>query len=142
MHLNEQASGHLPTEGQVAIITASYEGQPTDDANFFYQWLKTAPEGSAKGSSIPSSAAVIPTGVDLPCCPPIHRRTLQKLGGERLLARGEGNASSADLFDHFGRLGDKVHGVFGSHPTAKTEIEALSVQINRQERQRIRQYTR
>src|SRR5581483_11796588 len=37
--------GHLPTEGAVVIVTASYEGQPTDNARQFVAWMDSLKPG-------------------------------------------------------------------------------------------------
>ena len=34
----------LPTDQPVVIVTASYEGQPCDNATHFYRWLETLPD--------------------------------------------------------------------------------------------------
>lgn len=41
--------GRLPTEGAVLIVTASYEGQPTDNAKHFVNWLEYQTENSLLG---------------------------------------------------------------------------------------------
>src|SRR5579884_820488 len=41
--------GHLPTEGAIVIVTASYEGQPTDNARQFAAWMDTLKPGELAG---------------------------------------------------------------------------------------------
>src|SRR5262249_34619313 len=41
--------GHVPTAGAVLIVTASYEGQPTDNAKQFVAWLETLEPGDLAG---------------------------------------------------------------------------------------------
>jgi cytochrome P450/NADPH-cytochrome P450 reductase len=41
--------GNLPTEGAVAIVTASYEGHPPDNAKQFAAWLDALEPGALKG---------------------------------------------------------------------------------------------
>jgi len=41
--------GHLPTEGAVVIVTASYEGQPTDNARQFVAWMDSLKPGELTG---------------------------------------------------------------------------------------------
>lgn len=36
----DEATDNLPKDHPVIIITASYEGEPPDNANIFYTWLK------------------------------------------------------------------------------------------------------
>ena len=39
----DSAAGHLPKEGAVIIVTASYEGQPPDNARQFVSWMDGLP---------------------------------------------------------------------------------------------------
>jgi cytochrome P450 / NADPH-cytochrome P450 reductase len=45
----DTASGKLPTKGPVVIITASYEGQPPDNAARFIAWLEKCNGDEVKG---------------------------------------------------------------------------------------------
>ena len=56
--------GALPKEGAVVIVTASYNGQPPDNAAKFCQWLRdpALPAEPSPASSTASSAAAIATG--------------------------------------------------------------------------------
>ncbi|KAL0481598.1 bifunctional P-450/NADPH-P450 reductase [Acrasis kona] len=47
-HLNEH-TGNVPSDAPVLIITASYEGKPTEDANQFYDWIRKVPDNSLTG---------------------------------------------------------------------------------------------
>ncbi|HEU5267750.1 MAG TPA: cytochrome P450, partial [Jatrophihabitans sp.] len=42
-------TGHLPTDGPVVIVAASYEGQPTDNARQFYAWADGLEPGALDG---------------------------------------------------------------------------------------------
>ena len=42
-------TGHLPTDGPVVIVAASYEGQPTDNARQFYAWADGLDAGALDG---------------------------------------------------------------------------------------------
>ncbi|MFI9276096.1 bifunctional cytochrome P450/NADPH--P450 reductase [Kitasatospora sp. NPDC052896] len=87
-------TGALPTDRTVVITAASYNGQPTDDATAFVRWLETATEGAADGVSY----AVLGVG-DRNWAPTYQRiptlidDRLAALGGTRLLARAEADAS-------------------------------------------------
>ena len=45
----DEAAGGLPTEGLVAIVASSYEGQPPDNARKFLAWTEGLPPGSLAG---------------------------------------------------------------------------------------------
>jgi cytochrome P450 / NADPH-cytochrome P450 reductase len=45
----DSAAGALPTDGPVLIVAASYNGQPTDDAAAFVDWLEEQPAGAWSG---------------------------------------------------------------------------------------------
>ncbi|MFZ0371462.1 MAG: cytochrome P450 [Halobacillus sp.] len=91
--LNQYTSA-LPAEGAVLIVSASYNGNPPDNAAAFVRWLKEADGEEAKGVSYAvfgcgdrnwaSTYQRIPTLID---------EELQALGAERILAREGGDAS-------------------------------------------------
>ena len=90
--LDEHAAG-LPTDGAVAIVCASYNGGPPDNAAEFLTKLKQAPAGALKGVRYTvfgcgnrdwaSTYQSIPRQID---------ELLAEKGGERIHARGEGDA--------------------------------------------------
>lgn len=91
--LDAYAQG-LPTDRPVAIVAASYNGQPTDDAAAFVRGLAEAPEGAADGAVFAvlgvgdrnwaATYQQVPTRID---------DRLAALGGQRLLPRAEADAS-------------------------------------------------
>ncbi|MFJ4923252.1 bifunctional cytochrome P450/NADPH--P450 reductase [Streptomyces sp. NPDC088725] len=87
-------AGGLPTDRPVVITTASYNGQPTDDAIAFAAWLTDAEPGAADGVSY----AVLGVGDRNWAATYQHMPTwidnrLAELGGTRLLERAEADAS-------------------------------------------------
>ncbi|MFF4694774.1 bifunctional cytochrome P450/NADPH--P450 reductase [Streptomyces chattanoogensis] len=91
--LNAYAGG-LPADRPVAIVAASYNGQPTDDAAAFVSWLRTAEEGAAEG--VPY--AVLGVGdrnwaATYQHVPTLIDDRLDALGAERLVPRAEADAS-------------------------------------------------
>jgi cytochrome P450/NADPH-cytochrome P450 reductase len=84
----------LPTDRPVVITAASYNGQPTDDAAAFVQWLQTAEPGVADGVTY----AVLGVGdrnwsATYQRIPTLIDDRLAALGGTRLLERAEGDAA-------------------------------------------------
>ncbi|WNF00828.1 cytochrome P450 [Streptomyces luomodiensis] len=87
-------AGALPTDRPVVITAASYNGQATDDAAAFVQWLRTAEPGAADGVTY----AVLGVGdrnwsATYQHIPTLIDDRLAALGGTRLLERAEGDAS-------------------------------------------------
>ncbi|KAE9403346.1 cytochrome P450 [Gymnopus androsaceus JB14] len=99
----DSTSGHLPTDGPVIICTASYEGQPADNAARFVDWMTALKDDEEfKGvryavfgcgnSDWAQTYQRIPTLVDT---------TLERRGAERLLARGAGDSGQGNFFEIF-----------------------------------------
>ncbi|KAJ7640087.1 fatty acid hydroxylase [Mycena polygramma] len=98
----DSAVGKIPTDGPVVIITASFEGEPADNAARFVDWLRHI-EGNelanvefavfgCGNSDWVSTFQKIPTLCD---------ELFEKHGGRRLLERGSGDASAGDFFQKF-----------------------------------------
>ncbi|TKA70755.1 hypothetical protein B0A55_08835 [Friedmanniomyces simplex] len=99
----DAAVGVLPKDQAVAIITASYEGQPPDNAGQFVAWLESMQDSEAlRGvqyavfgcghSDWATTYQRIPTLVD---------DLLEKHGGKRIVDRGLSNAAAGDMFSDF-----------------------------------------
>ncbi|WP_269854659.1 bifunctional cytochrome P450/NADPH--P450 reductase [Streptomyces sp. RPT161] len=91
--LNDRTAA-LPAEAPVVIVAASYNGQPTDDANAFVTWLADAEPGTAEGVPF----AVLGVGdrnwaATYQRVPTLIDARLAELGGTRLLPRAEADAS-------------------------------------------------
>ncbi|WP_328548655.1 bifunctional cytochrome P450/NADPH--P450 reductase [Streptomyces platensis] len=87
-------AGVLPADRPVVIVAASYNGQPTDDAAAFVQWLNTAQDGAA--ADLPF--AVLGVGdrnwaATYQHIPTLIDDRLTALGAHRLLPRAEADAS-------------------------------------------------
>ena len=103
-------AGRLPTEGAVMIVTASYEGQPTDDARQFVAWLDTLRPGDLSGVKFGvfgcgnrdwvRTYQAIPRKIDA---------ALEEAGATRIVERGEADARG-DFFGDFDRWYDKLWG--------------------------------
>ena len=99
----DSAAGHLSKEGAVIIVTASYEGQPPDNAKQFVSWLDPLPAGALAGVKYAvfgcgnrdwaRTYQAIPKRID---------ERLAEAGATRLLPRGEANARG-DFFGDFDR---------------------------------------
>tara|TARA_B100000609_G_scaffold122520_1_gene97541 strand:+ start:10252 stop:13470 length:3219 start_codon:yes stop_codon:yes gene_type:complete len=84
---------NIPTEGAFFVVSASYNGHAPDNANRFCDWLSNCKEGSLEGVQFSvfgcghkdwaATYQAIPTMID---------EALERAGGVRLFARGEGDA--------------------------------------------------
>jgi cytochrome P450/NADPH-cytochrome P450 reductase len=85
----DAAVDQLPADHPVVIITASYEGQPPDNAGQFVAWLKTVEESKVKGSKF----AVFGCGhhdwvATFHKIPKLIDAALAEKGGDRITAMG------------------------------------------------------
>ncbi|KAF5368039.1 hypothetical protein D9758_004480 [Tetrapyrgos nigripes] len=98
----DSATGNIPTDGPVVVITASYEGQPADNAARFIDWLT-----SLKGDELKSAQyAVFGCGNSdwvrtFQRIPLLCDKTIESRGGERLLPPGLGDSGKGDFFEVF-----------------------------------------
>ncbi|KAJ7601926.1 fatty acid hydroxylase [Mycena polygramma] len=87
----DSALGHVPTDGPVVIITASFEGQPADNAAQFVDWLR-----SIKGNQLTGVRfAVFGCGnsdwaTTFQAIPTLCDELFEKNGATRMIPRGSG----------------------------------------------------
>ena len=121
----DSAAGHLPTEGAVVIVTASYEGLPPDNAGRFVTWTEALTDQALAGvryavfgcgnADWARTYQAVPKAIDA---------RLAGAGAQRLVERGEANARG-DFFGDFeawyeqfwARLGEQFGHVDGVSPT-------------------------
>lgn len=94
-------AGNLPRDGAIVVVTASYEGQPPDNARQFVSYVESLPEGALSGARFAvfgcgnrqwaRTYQAIPRRVDA---------ALAKAGASRLAERGETD-SGGDFFGAF-----------------------------------------
>ncbi|KAI8976616.1 fatty acid hydroxylase [Trametes punicea] len=94
--------GHLPTDGPLVIVTASFEGEPADNAAHFFEWLQ-----NLKGNEVQDvKYAVFGCGNrdwvrTYQRVPKLIDELLEARGGKRLQERGVGDAQAAEFFQVF-----------------------------------------
>lgn len=108
--------------------------QPTDDAGYFVEYIKTAKSDALNGVQYAIFGCGHPDWASTFMAIPSYIDTrLSELGGQRLCDRGQGDASRADLFDEFdeweAKLWVRLKGTY-------TNIAALDPNV--QEQQRLR----
>jgi cytochrome P450 / NADPH-cytochrome P450 reductase len=125
--LDDQA-GKLLAEGAVAIVCASYNGGPPDNAGAFIRSLREAERGSLKGVRYTvfgcgnrdwaSTYQAIPRQID---------ELLAEKGAERIYPRGEGDAKE-DLDGHFQAWNEPLLPVLADKLGVKLEPDVGAVQ--------------
>ena len=115
----DACAGKLPRTGAVIIVTASYDGQPPDNARAFCTWLASVPAGALQGVRYAIfGCGNTDWGVTYQAVPQQIDNRLQAAGATPVLARGFANAHG-DFFGDF----EQWHGTLWS-PLA----EALGVE--------------
>ncbi|KAG8879805.1 hypothetical protein FRB97_001375 [Tulasnella sp. 331] len=130
-HLNEYPSGGLPKDGPVVIVTASYEGQPTDDACHFVEWLKTADAASCKGVSYAVFGCGHPDwATTFMAIPTLLDERLSACSGTRLVDRGLGNAAGPNLPGEFEEWSKKFWTIMSDSGRIGSQPEESSLQLS------------
>ncbi|KAJ6481192.1 fatty acid hydroxylase [Mycena vulgaris] len=107
----DSAFGKVPTNGLVIIITASFEGQPADNAAQFVDWLRHIEGQELAGVRF----AVFGCGnsdwtATFQAIPTLCDELFEKHGAQRLLPRGSGDASKGEFFQVFDEFAVKLWG--------------------------------
>ncbi|KAH9932778.1 fatty acid hydroxylase [Epithele typhae] len=128
------ATEHLPTDGPILIVTASFEGQPADNAKHFVEWLENV---NAPTGFVGVQFAVFGCGnrdwtVTYQRIPTLIDRVLAEHGATRLAARGEGDASGPEFFDSFDQWEKATWKALGEayDVTTKTESVGLDIKVS------------
>lgn len=100
----DTARQNLPADQPVIILTASYEGEPPDNAALFCNWIQSLKEGDKALAEV--SYAVFGCGhhdwaATFHKIPKMVDATLERLGGTRLAPMGVADAAESDLFTRF-----------------------------------------
>lgn len=142
------ATGNLPTDQPIAIITASYEGAPCDNAARFFTWLDSLKDDEvtdvsyavfgAGHSDWKSTFHRIPTAID---------DILATHQGQRICKRGGADAAHGDMFSDFETWADQVFwpaisqkygGEEAGSSSALTPTQSLSVEVSNVRSSRLR----
>ncbi|KAH9850173.1 bifunctional P-450/NADPH-P450 reductase [Lenzites betulinus] len=129
----DSASEQLPKDGPLIIVTASFEGQPADNAAHFVEWLTNLEGGDALSGV---KYAVFGCGntdwvKTYQRVPTLIDEEFEKHGATRLVARGSGNAGGAEFFEAFDQWEDgvwsKLSSVYGT--SAKADSAGLNLNV-------------
>jgi cytochrome P450/NADPH-cytochrome P450 reductase len=152
----DAAKGSIPKDQPIVIVTASYEGQPTDNAALFVEWMKSAGVhdfdgvryavfGCGHRETFPPGRNVILRKPEANIFAGDWQATFQKIpklvdasfaerGAERILERGQTDVAEGDIFNDFDKWQDKlwtnIATVFGTSEGStgpKLEVEINSL---------------
>ncbi|KAG7449852.1 fatty acid hydroxylase [Guyanagaster necrorhizus] len=105
----DSATGQLPTNGPIVIVTASFEGEPADNAAHFVDWLSNLKGDELRNVSFTvfgcGNSDWVQTYQKIP---KLCDELIEKHGGRRLLERGEGDVSLGDFFHVFDEYESKL----------------------------------
>ncbi|KIM86528.1 hypothetical protein PILCRDRAFT_815766 [Piloderma croceum F 1598] len=105
----DSATENVPKDGPVVIVTASFEGEPADNAAKFVDWLRIVKGNGFAGVCY----AVFGLGhhdwvQTYQRIPTLCDNLLEQHGGKRLLDRGEGDAGASNFFEMFDNFEAKL----------------------------------
>ncbi|KAI0676431.1 fatty acid hydroxylase [Trametes maxima] len=93
---------HVPTDSPLIVVTASFEGEPADNAAHFFEWIENLKGAEMEGVKYAvfgcgnrdwvRTYQKVPKAID---------ETLEARGGNRLQERGAGDAREAEFFEVF-----------------------------------------
>jgi len=135
----DTATGKLPTDRPIVIVTASYEGAPCDNGAQFQDWIESLKESDdstkvsyavfgAGHSDWKATFHKVPTAID---------NILSEHQGERICTRGGADAANGDMFSDFENWEDqtfwpamaKKYGAADSE-VSKQPTQSLNVQVS------------
>lgn len=119
----------FPLDQPVVIISASYEGQPPDNAALFTEWLKSTDASKFNGAQY----AVFGCGhrdwvSTYQKIPNFFDKQLAVKGAKAFLAKGETNVAAGTIFDDFDGWTDKLWVALGSN--SSTAEEGLDLELS------------
>lgn len=126
----DSAAEKIPSDGPVVIITASFEGEPADNAAYFVEWLSNMQGEPLSGLRY----AVFGCGnrdwvQTYQRIPRLVDELLGKRGGRALLPRGEGDAGGSEMFNHFDDWEDSLFKTLTGEHHTKSSKSVSSIEI-------------
>ncbi|KAJ7622599.1 fatty acid hydroxylase [Mycena polygramma] len=125
----DSAVGKVPTDGPVVVVTASFEGEPADNAARFVDWLR-----SIEGNELNNVRfAVFGCGnsdwtATFQKIPILCDELFEKRGGNRLVTRGSGDAGAGDFFQKFEEFETRLWATLSQeYSTSRSDAQTLEV---------------
>ncbi|OCB91808.1 cytochrome P450 oxidoreductase OrdA-like protein [Sanghuangporus baumii] len=111
----DSATSRLPANVPIVIVTASFEGEPADNAAQFVAWLSAQKTDGEKSLLNGITYSVFGCGNrewvrTYQRIPKLIDEKMAGAGAERLMERGEGDAASPDFFQKFDEFEDRMWG--------------------------------
>ncbi|KAK1222358.1 hypothetical protein PQX77_014808, partial [Marasmius sp. AFHP31] len=121
------STGQLPKDGPIIIFTASYEGEPADNASRFVDWLSNPQGDELKGVKYAVFGPGNSNWVATYQIPKLCDDVMEKRGATRLVARGEGDSAKAEFTSGlWDCLATKYQTVLSTTPTSSGfEVKTL-----------------
>ncbi|KAI0770686.1 fatty acid hydroxylase [Fomes fomentarius] len=117
----DSAVAHIPKDGPVLIVTASFEGQPADNAAHFVGTVENAQGEEFTGVQYAVFGCGNRDWVNTyQRIPKLIDEFLEKGGAKRLVERGEGDAADAGFFQSFDNWERKVWETIGKGDSASS----------------------
>ncbi|KAJ7708609.1 fatty acid hydroxylase [Mycena metata] len=144
----DSALGKVPKDGPVVVITASFEGEPADNAARFVDWLRHLDESNSEFTGV--RFAVFGCGnsdwtATFQKIPILCDELFEKHGGKRLVERGSGDAGAGDFFQRWDefeaglwRTLEEEYGTTRSEALAPT-LEVQTVDVGQERATALRQ---
>ena len=127
----DSAVDNFPKNHPVIVISASYEGNPPDNAASFYAWMRKADETQISGSQIAvfgcghkdwvSTYQKVPTAID---------KELVSKGAKAIIPRGETNVATGAMFDDFDAWTEKLWSVLSEVSGEDAKVESLDMELS------------
>ncbi|CEL62385.1 NADPH-ferrihemoprotein reductase [Rhizoctonia solani AG-1 IB] len=119
----DSAVNNIPTDGPVVIVTASFEGEPADNAGHFVKALTALDDSKDLGDV---SFAVFGAGnhewaQTYQRIPKLIDAVLEKRGAKRLLALGEGDAGGNNFLESFNEWEENLWTVLAKEYNIETK---------------------
>ncbi|THC91963.1 hypothetical protein EYZ11_008579 [Aspergillus tanneri] len=133
----DSAMQNVPKDDPVVFISASYEGQPPDNAAHFFEWLSNLKDKELEGTQY----AVFGCGhhdwhATFHRIPKIINQLVEERGGNRLCDLGVADAAKSDMFTDFDNWGESafwpaITSKFGrSESKAKENKSTFQVEVS------------
>ncbi|CAK7265075.1 hypothetical protein SEPCBS57363_001399 [Sporothrix epigloea] len=146
----DAAHPNLPKDRPVIIVTASYEGEPPDNARLFVNWLSSLKDDASatKGTAY----AVFACGhrdwaQTFHKIPKLVDELLEQCGGERLVPMGGTDAADGNMFEDFetwedGVLFPALKKKYGGQDVEGGALSSLTIEITTPRASNLRQDVR
>ena len=133
----DSSISNLPKDQPVVFLTASFEGEPADNASLFLEWISSITDDTMRGLTF----AVFGCGhrdwaLTYQKIPKIIDKELERLGATRLVCRGESGVSMGTVLDDFDSWTDEKlwPGLDSKATNGDDDFNVLDVKISRSRR--------